>query len=99
MREVANKLAPTGRLRVAVYAVDPSRRNALSRVVAEAGHLVVSGEDTADVVLADGHCPPGETRPVITLGGADDELPAVLSPHPDPTQINPSIRAVTACLL
>ncbi len=99
MREVANKLAPTGRLRVAVYAGDPSRRNALSRVVAEAGHLVVSGEDTADVVLADGHCPPGETRPVITLGGADDELPGVLSRHADASQIDAAIRAVAAGLI
>src|SRR5258708_3530802 len=99
MREVANKLAPTGRLRVAGYAVAPSRRNALRGVVGGAALFVVGGEDTADVVLAAGHCPPGEPRPVITLGGADDELPGVLSRHADPSQIDAAIRAVAAGLI
>jgi hypothetical protein len=56
MSDAASKLAPTGRLRVAVYAVDLLRRTALSRVVAEAGHIVVGAQDAADVVLADGDC-------------------------------------------
>jgi DNA-binding CsgD family transcriptional regulator len=99
MREAANKLATTGRLRVAVLAADSSRRNALSQVVAEAGHLVVGGEDAADVVLADGDCPPGETRPVVTLGGADEDSPGVLSRDAGASQIDAAIRAVAAGLI
>ena len=80
MREAAvSKLAAVGRLRVAVHAAGLSRHSALCSVVAEAGHLVVGVRDTADVVLADGDCPPGETRPVVTLGGADHDLPGMLS--------------------
>jgi DNA-binding CsgD family transcriptional regulator len=99
MSEAATKLAPAEQLRVAVCAADSLRRSALSKLVAEAGHLVVGGEDAADVVLADGGCPPGETRPVVTLGGADDDLPGVLSRHADEGQIDAAIRAVAAGLI
>ena len=99
MSDAASKLAPTGRLRVAVHAVDLPRRAALSTVVAEAGHIVVGAQDAADVVLADGDCLPGETRPVVTLGGADDDLPGVLSRHADEGQIDAAIRAVAAGLI
>jgi len=99
MSDTASKLATSGRLRVAVYAVDLPRRTALSRVVAEAGHIVVGAQDTADVVLADGDCLPGETRPVVTLGGADYDLPGVLSRHAGASQIDAAIRAVCAGLI
>ena len=78
MSEAASKPAPVGRLRVAIHAVDLPRRSALSRVVVEAGHVVVGAQDAADVVLADRDCPPGETRPVVMLGGTDRDLPGVL---------------------
>jgi DNA-binding CsgD family transcriptional regulator len=99
MSDAASKLAPTGRLRVAVYAVDLLRRTALSRVVAEAGHIVVGAQDAADVVLADGDCLPGETRPVVTLGGADYDLTGVLSRQAGASQIDAAIRAVSAGLI
>ena len=99
MSEAAGKPAPVGRLRVAVHAVDLPRRSALSRVVAEAGHVVVGAEDAADVVLADRDCPPGETRPVVLLGGADRDLPGVLSRDADANQIDAAIRAVAAGLV
>jgi DNA-binding CsgD family transcriptional regulator len=99
MSEAANKLAPTRRLRVAVHAADLPRRNALSRAVAEAGHLVVDREDTADLVLADGDRPRGETRPVVTLGGADADLAGVLSREASADQIDAAIRAVAAGLI
>jgi DNA-binding CsgD family transcriptional regulator len=95
----ASKLAPDGRLRVAVYAADLLRRTALSRVVAEAGHIVVGTQDAADVVLVDGDCLPGEVRPVVTLGGADPDLPGVLSRRASPNQIDAAIRAVSAGLI
>ncbi|MDB5636698.1 MAG: DNA-binding response regulator, partial [Bradyrhizobium sp.] len=61
MSNAASNLTPAGRLRVAVHAADPLRRTALGKVIAEAGHVVVGGEDTADVVLVDGDCPRSET--------------------------------------
>src|SRR5260370_24867158 len=99
MSDAASKLAPTGRMRVAVYAVDLLRRTALSRVVVEAGHIVVGAQDAADVVLADGDCLPGEARPVVTLGGADYDLPGVLSRDAGASQIDAAIRAVSAGLI
>lgn len=87
------------RLRVAVHAVDLPRRMALGRVVAEAGHIVVGMQDAADVVLADGGGLPGETRPVVTLGGVDDDVPGVLPRDADARQIDAAIRAVAAGLV
>ena len=78
MSDAAARLAPTRRLRVAVCAMDPPRRTALGKVVAEAGHIVVGTDDAADVVLVDGDSPPGEARPVVTLGGGADDAPGVL---------------------
>jgi DNA-binding CsgD family transcriptional regulator len=99
MSEAASKPAPIARLRVAVHAVDLPRRAALSRVVAEAGHVVVGAQDTADVVLADRDCPPGETRPVVLLGGTGHDLPGVLSRDAGASQIDAAIRAVAAGLV
>jgi DNA-binding NarL/FixJ family response regulator len=99
MSEAASKLAPTERLRVAIYAVDSLRRTALGKLVAEAGHLVVGAEDTADVVLADGDGPRSETRAVVSLGGADFDLPGVLSRDAGASQIDAAIRAVAAGLI
>jgi DNA-binding CsgD family transcriptional regulator len=99
MSEVASKPAAMARLRVAIHAVDLPRRSALSRVVAEAGHVVVDAQDAADVVLADGNCPPGETRPVVMLGGSDPDLPGVLSRDAGASQIDAAIRAVAAGLV
>jgi DNA-binding CsgD family transcriptional regulator len=99
MSEAAGKLAQAGRLRVAVHAVDPVRRRALSKVVAEAGHLVVGAHDTADVVLVDGDGPPGEARPVVTLGGTDHDVPGVLSRDAGARQIDAAIQAVAAGLI
>ncbi len=93
MSEAASQRAPRERLRIAVHAVDPPRRVALGRVVAEAGHVVVGIADAADVVLADGGGPPGETRPVVTLGGAGDEPAGVLSRNADANQIDAASRA------
>ena len=99
MSEAARKLAPTARLRVAIYAMDLLRRTALSRVVAEAGHIVVGAEDAADVVLADGDCVPGETRPVVTLGSTGGDRPGMLSRDASADQIDAAIRAVSAGLI
>ena len=49
MSDAASTQAPTGRLRVAVHAVDSLRRTALSKVVAEAGHIVVGAQDGATI--------------------------------------------------
>jgi DNA-binding NarL/FixJ family response regulator len=99
MREAAQKLAPTTRLRVAVHAMDLPRRSALSRMVAEAGHMVVGVADLADVVLVDGDGAPGETRPVVALGGSGDDRPGMLSRDASAGQIDAAIRAVAAGLI
>lgn len=84
---------------MAVHAIDLMRRAALGRVVAEAGHLVADTSEAADVILVDGECPPGQTRPVVALGGADDDLSGVLPRDADPNQIDAAIRAVAAGLI
>jgi DNA-binding CsgD family transcriptional regulator len=99
MSEAAAQLAPQRRLRVAIHVADARRRNLLGRVVAEAGHLVVDGDDMADVVLADGEAPRGETRPVVMLGGADTDRAGMLSRDADARQIDAAIRAVAAGLI
>lgn len=99
MREAASRLAVAERLRVAIHAADSLRRAALGRVVAEAGHIVVAMQDAADVVLVDGDRPPGETRPVVALGGADDDSPGVLLRDAEASQIDAAIRAVAAGLI
>jgi DNA-binding CsgD family transcriptional regulator len=99
MSEAASQLAPAAQLRVAVHAVDARRRTALGKMVAEAGHLVVGAEDRADVVLADGDGAASETRPVVSLGGADHEVAGVLSREASASQIDAAIRAVAAGLI
>jgi DNA-binding CsgD family transcriptional regulator len=99
MNEAAGKPAPFAQLRVAVHAVDLPRRSALSRVLAEAGHIIVGAEEAADVVLADGARPPGETRPVVILGGTDHDLAGVLPRDANASQIDAAVRAVAAGLV
>jgi DNA-binding CsgD family transcriptional regulator len=99
MSDAATELMPAGRLRVAIYAANMLRRAALTRLVAEAGHIVVGEQDAADVVLSDGDCPPGESRPAITLGGTDLDLPGVLSREASVSQIDAALRGVAAGLI
>jgi DNA-binding CsgD family transcriptional regulator len=99
MSDPARNRAVAEPLRVAVRAEDPLRRGLLIGVVTEAGHLVVGPQDAADVVLADGDRPPGETRRVVTLGGADDDGPGVLTRDARASQIDAAIRAVAAGLI
>lgn len=99
MNSLASRPVLMERLRVAVRATDAPRRTALGKVVVEAGHVVVGVEDTADVVLVDGDAPPGETRPVVALGGGDDDRPGVLPGDADAGQIDAAIRAVAAGLI
>jgi DNA-binding CsgD family transcriptional regulator len=99
MREAARTPVPAQRLRVAVCAADALRASALGRVIAEAGHRVVDLQDGADVVLADGDCPADETRPVVLLGGSDDDWPGLLARQASAGQIDAAIRAVAAGLI
>lgn len=99
MSDAASNLAVIARLRVAVHAADLLRRTVLSRMVAEAGHIVVGAQDAADVVLVDGDCWPGETRPAVTLGGADLGSPGVLSRDASAYQIDAALRGVAAGLV
>lgn len=99
MSDAARQLMPAAPLRVAVWAADLARRLALCRAVAAAGHLVVGAAGAADVVLADGEGPTGDPRPVVALGGADHDLPGVLSADASIAQIDAALRAVAAGLI
>ena len=65
----------------------------------EAGYAVVGMQDEADVVLADGRCPPGEARNVVGLGVTDERFRGVLPRGSDARQIDAAIRAVAAGLI
>ena len=99
MSEVANDIAFAERLRVAVRADDPLRRNLLCKSVTEAGHTIVDEHDAADIVLADGGAVPQELRNVVGLGIADDRLRGALPRDADARQIDAAIRAVAAGLV
>lgn len=99
MNEVAKALVFAERLRVAVRADDPLRRNLLCKSVTEAGHMIVDEHDAADIVLADGGRPPEEVSNVVGLGIADDRLRGALPRDADARQIDAAIRAVAAGLV
>jgi DNA-binding CsgD family transcriptional regulator len=99
MNEVATDIGFAERLRVAVHADDPRRRNALCKAVTEAGHTIVDAHDAPDIVLADGSHPPGEARNVVGLGIADERLRGALPRDADARQIDAAIRAVAAGLI
>ncbi len=99
MITVATRPAFAARLRVAVHSEDPARRTALGKVLTEAGHVVVGLEDTADVVLADGFFPPGETRHTVVLGVTDDRSRGALPREAEASQLDAAIRAVAAGLI
>jgi two-component system nitrate/nitrite response regulator NarL len=91
-------LAAMERLRVAVYTSDSLRRSGLCRIVTEAGHHVVDMHDAPDVILADGSRPLAESRPLVALGGDDDDA-AALPRDANANQIDAAIRAVAAGLI
>jgi len=102
--EVASEIGLVQRLRVAVHTDDALRRNALCKIIVEAGHIVVDLTDEADIVLADGSRPPEETRSIVGLGVVgpgvvDDRLRGTLPRDADARQIDAAIRAVAAGLV
>ena len=99
MSEVAHDIVFSDRLRVAVRADDPLRRNLLCKSVTEAGHMIVDEHDAADIVLADGGAPPQEVRNVVGLGITDERLRGALPRDADARQIDAAIRAVAAGLV
>lgn len=104
MSEVASEIGLVQRLRVAVHTDDALRRNALCKIIVEAGHIVVDLTDEADIVLADGSRPPEETRSIVGLGVVgpgvvDDRLRGTLPRDADARQIDAAIRAVAAGLV
>ena len=99
MSVAARKAAPVAQLRVAIYAPDSPRRETLKQLVVEAGHIVVSDRDSANVILSDGNAPSAEARPTVTLGGADHESPGVLSRDANACQIDAALRGVAVGLI
>jgi len=100
MSVAESKLAPAAPLRVAIYTPDLPRHTALSRLVVEAGHIVVNDLNMADVVLADGDDLASiEGRLVVTLGGIDHHYPGVLPSGATARQIDAALRAVAVGLI
>jgi DNA-binding CsgD family transcriptional regulator len=97
--DVADDMALSDRLRVAVHTNDSVRRNLLCKTVTQAGHLVVDELDAADVVLADGSRPLEDARNIVGVGVADDRLRGALPRDAGARQIDAAIRAVAAGLI
>jgi len=95
----APKVLTEARLRVALSASDSLRHQALSRVLIEAGYIVVDVHDLADIVLADGDFIAGEKRPTVILGDSDQSVSGLLPRHADAHQIDAALRAVAAGLV
>lgn len=94
----ALKVSPDVRLRVALSTPDSLRRQALSKVLNDAGHIVVDMEDSADVVLADGDCDLSEKRPTVILGDRDRLVSGSLPRNAGVDQID-AARAVAVGLI
>ena len=99
MSGAAHKLVPERPLRVAVDAAELARRRALSRLVVQAGHIVVNERDFAEVVLSDGDLTSPADRPTVAIGSTDSDLPGVLSHNANVSQIDAALRAVAAGLI
>jgi DNA-binding CsgD family transcriptional regulator len=95
---VALKTSVDARLRVALLAPDPLRRQALRDVLLNAGYTVVDIEDSADVILADGDCAAGDNRPKVMLGTGDRQASGLLPRHAGADQIDAALRAVAVGL-
>ena len=94
MSAAASAAVPTRRLRVSICAADPVRRAELRAMMIDAGHDAVEASDEADVVLADGDYSSDDGRPVVTLGGAEDDQAGSLPANADAAQIDAAVRAV-----
>jgi DNA-binding CsgD family transcriptional regulator len=96
---IAADLAVAARLRVLVYATDPVRRDALRKLIGDAGHESVDSLESADVVLSDGDCPAAGSRPVVAVGGSDTDQAGLLAGDAGASQINAALGAVAAGLM
>jgi len=99
MSNAAHKLTSRVLIRVAVQGVNPGRRQALSKMLVDAGYLVSEAADAADVVLVDGDCPPTEHKPTVVLGAGDRDAMGLLPANADASQIDAALRAVAAGLI
>ncbi len=100
MSVATKKLAVSGPLRILIDARDSSRRSALSRLVAETGHIVVDDLKSADVVLLEGSdVSAADSLPVLALGNTDTRVQGMLSREANAEQIDAALRAVAAGLI
>jgi len=98
MSDMAASLAAARRLRVAIHAADPVRRDLLRKLILEAGHEFAGSADAADVVLSVGDCPGSESCPVVTLGGSATDHAGCLAHDAATSQIDAALCAVAAGL-
>jgi|SRR5262245_9605416 len=100
MSVATKKFAVTGPLRVAIDAPGSLRRPALSRLVAETGHIVVDDLRSADVVLSEGgDAAVADGPPVLSLRSTDPRARGMLSRDASAEQIDAALRAVACGLI
>jgi DNA-binding CsgD family transcriptional regulator len=99
MSATAKQETTAWRLRVAIQATDSTRRAALSKLVAQAGHIAVGSEDDADVALCDGDRLPPKAFPIVTLGANNDDSQGALPRDASIFQIDAALWAVAAGLI
>lgn len=100
MSVVTKKLAVTSPLRIAIDASDSLRRSALSRLIAETGHIVVDDLKSADVILFEGsELSVADGPPVLALGNSDLRFRGVISRDASAAQIDAALRAVATGLI
>lgn len=99
MSGAAAILARAGPLRILVSAADEARREALTAMIAAAGHAPAAAASDADLVLSELRGPGGRRSLAINAGGDEDDPAGMLPLDADPQQIDAALRAVAAGLI
>ncbi len=85
-------------LRIAVFAAEPRRLEALSRWVRDFGHAVVAAAENPTIALTDGVVAPSGNLPTVALGVDGEHYQARLPSDASPEQIDAALRAVAVGL-
>jgi DNA-binding NarL/FixJ family response regulator len=98
MKAAPVMFARDGPLRVFVAGEDPARRAALSEIVVQAGHELVTSKGDADVVFS-ATTGSRSRYQMVANGGEDSEPPGLLDLDARVDQIDAALRAVAAGLV
>lgn len=87
------------RLRIAVTAGDPARRDHLALLVTRSGHQVVEPTGSPDAILSDGGDTGPLPAPAVAIGSDQRDYPGQLPGGATMQQIDAALRAVAAGLV